>query len=84
MVERTETLDVLRRDAHQLERALQDAGLQTANNGLQFTLRDQGSSDRSASFDGPRSAFVDADQPVADSTSVTLTIRGDGGVDIRV
>ena len=84
VVDRTETLDVLRRDAHQLERALQDAGLQTANNGLQFTLRDQGFSDRSASFDGPRSAFVDADQPVADGTSVTLTLRGDGGVDIRV
>jgi flagellar hook-length control protein FliK len=84
VVDRTETLDVLRRDAHQLERALQDAGLQTANNGLQFTLRDQGFSDRSPSFDRPHGALVDADQPVADGTSVALTLRGNGGVDIRV
>ena len=32
---------MLRRDAHVLERALQDAGLKTADNGMQFTLRDQ-------------------------------------------
>jgi hypothetical protein len=84
VVERTETLDVLRRDAHQLERALQDAGLQTANNGLQFTLRDQGFSDRSASFGAAHGAFVDADPPTADVGSMTLTLRGRGGVDIRV
>jgi hypothetical protein len=84
VVERTETLDVLRRDAHQLERALQDAGLQTANNGLQFTLRDQGFSDRSASFGASHGAFVDADQQSAEIGSVTLMLRGSGGVDIRV
>jgi hypothetical protein len=84
VVERTETLDVLRRDAHQLERALQDAGLQTANNGLQFTLRDQGFSDRNPSFDPLHGAFAESDQPVAGATSVTLTLRGNGGVDIRV
>jgi flagellar hook-length control protein FliK len=31
----------LRRDAAGLDRALQDAGLKTSNNGLQFQLRDQ-------------------------------------------
>lgn len=41
LVDKAETLDVLRRDAHVLERALQDAGLKTADNGMQFTLRDQ-------------------------------------------
>lgn len=41
MVERPETLDLLRRDAPQLERALQDAGLKTSDQGMQFSLRDQ-------------------------------------------
>ena len=41
IVERADTLDLLRRDAAGLERALQDAGLKTADNGLQFSLRDQ-------------------------------------------
>jgi flagellar hook-length control protein FliK len=41
IVERSETLDMLRRDAPQLERALQQAGLKTADNALEFSLRDQ-------------------------------------------
>lgn len=41
IVEKAATLDLLRRDAPQLERALQDAGLKTSDNGLQFSLRDQ-------------------------------------------
>ena len=40
-VDRADTFDLLRRDAAGLERALQDAGLKTAGNGLQFSLRDQ-------------------------------------------
>ena len=43
IVEKSATLDLLRRDAQQLERALQDAGLKTSDNGLQFSLRDQDS-----------------------------------------
>jgi hypothetical protein len=43
MVERSDTLDLLRRDAHQLERALNQAGLKTADNALEFSLRDHGS-----------------------------------------
>src|SRR5260370_28727607 len=42
LVERSDTLDLLRRDAPQLERALQDAGLKTGGDSLQFSLRDQG------------------------------------------
>src|SRR5262249_29012283 len=42
VVDRVETLDLLRRDANQLERALQNAGLNT-DGGLQFSLRDQSS-----------------------------------------
>lgn len=42
MVERSDTLDLLRRDAHALERALNQAGLKTSDNALEFQLRDQG------------------------------------------
>lgn len=41
VVEKPETLAMLRQDAPQLQRALEDAGLKTGNNGLQFSLRDQ-------------------------------------------
>src|SRR4029079_14250633 len=40
-VDRADTFDLLRRDAAGLERALQDAGLKTTDNSLQFSLRDQ-------------------------------------------
>jgi flagellar hook-length control protein FliK len=50
VVDRPETLDALRRDAPGLERALQQAGLKTSDNGLQFSLRDQ-------SFAGGHQAF---------------------------
>lgn len=42
-VERPATLDMLRKDAPQLQQALEDAGLKTSNGGLQFSLRDQSS-----------------------------------------
>jgi chemotaxis protein MotD len=42
VVERPETLAVLSRDASELQRSLQQAGLTTADDGLQFSLRDQG------------------------------------------
>ena len=45
VVERPETLDLLRRDAPQLERTLRDAGLDTGG-GLQFALADQGFASR--------------------------------------
>src|SRR6185312_9238740 len=44
-VERADTLDLLRRDAPQLERALQHAGLNTEG-GLEFSLRDQNFANR--------------------------------------
>ena len=41
VADRTDTLDMLRRDSAGLERALQDAGLKTSDNSMQFSLRDQ-------------------------------------------
>jgi hypothetical protein len=43
-VEKPETLSMLRQDAPQLQRALDDAGFKTGDGGLQFSLRDQSSS----------------------------------------
>ncbi|MBR0839997.1 flagellar hook-length control protein FliK [Bradyrhizobium liaoningense] len=43
-VEKPETLSMLKQDAPQLQRALDDAGLKTGSNGLSFSLRDQNSS----------------------------------------
>ncbi|MCO5130105.1 MAG: flagellar hook-length control protein FliK [Xanthobacteraceae bacterium] len=42
-VEKPETLAMLRQDAPQLQRALEDAGLKTGQDSLQFSLRDQSS-----------------------------------------
>jgi flagellar hook-length control protein FliK len=79
---------VLRRDAHQLERALQDAGLKTSDNSLQFSLRDQsftGRNDQGGS-NNPRLLIDDAELLAAESatTAYGLTTRGNGGIDIRV
>ena len=41
IADRQDTLDLLKRDSAGLERALQDAGLKTSDNGMQFSLRDQ-------------------------------------------
>lgn len=88
VVEKAETLDVLRRDAHQLERALQDAGLKTSDNGMQFSLRDQAFADRN-NRDGssnPRILIADPELPAAEGAAVAygLTLRGGSGIDIRV
>ena len=48
IADRADTLDLLRRDASGLERALQDAGLKTSDNGLQFSLRDQSAQQQQA------------------------------------
>lgn len=48
VVDRPGTLDLLRNDAKALERALQDAGLQTGSGSLSFNLRDSNGQDGGA------------------------------------
>jgi chemotaxis protein MotD len=88
VVEKTETLDVLRRDAHQLERALQDAGLKTSDNSLQFSLRDQSFSQRNDQDGSARQStrIADPEAPIVEGAPLAygLTLRGGSGVDIRV
>lgn len=55
-VEKPETLAMLRQDAPQLQRALDQAGFRTGDNGLQFSLRDQGSSGQSSGQEAFRHA----------------------------
>lgn len=87
-VERPETLDLLRRDAPALERALQQAGLKTSDSGLQFSLRDQTFAHREQEHDMPAAARI----MVADDMLVPAETQRNygrlpgpgGGVDIRV
>nr|WP_246700320.1 flagellar hook-length control protein FliK [Rhodopseudomonas sp. WA056] len=90
-VEKPETLQMLRQDQTQLQRALDDAGLKTGNGGLQFSLRDQSSSGQQGQQqDGgrqPQRLVVSQD----DTPPAAVAGRGygrmlgaSGGVDIRI
>ena len=89
-VEKPETLAMLRQDAPQLQRALDNAGFKTGDNGLQFSLRDQSSS----SQHGGNEANGNAHRLIiSEDDVVPVTIAGrtygripgsGGGVDIRV
>ena len=86
-VERVQTLELLQRDSRNLERALQEAGLQADSNSLSFSLRGE---DNPFQNQGQRDGtgrhgrgFGNADEPsepVAASHTVTLD---PGRVDIR-
>jgi len=89
-VERPETLSMLRQDANQLQRALDNAGLSTGNAGLQFSLRDQSSQGQN---DGNHSNPNAHRLVVGEEDSAPAVVAGrnygrmlgaSGGVDIRV
>jgi flagellar hook-length control protein FliK len=93
VVERSATLDMLRRDAPQLERALQDAGLKTSGDGLQFSLRDQGAGAQNQHQDFQDNGAARSARVIIPTDDVTLvdTARNygrlygqSGGLDIRV
>jgi chemotaxis protein MotD len=90
IVEKSTTLDLLRRDAQQLERALQDAGLKTSDNGLQFSLRDQqqqsGRHDEGSGRNAQRLIVTDEETIPAETAgrSYGRMIGQRGGIDIRV
>ena len=89
IVDRADTLDLLRRDAPALERALQAAGLTTDEGALQFSLRDQSFAGR----DQWAPATITAPVAPADSdlAPIDTALRRygppmglGGGIDIRV
>ena len=89
IADRSDTLDLLRRDASGLERALQDAGLKTADNGLQFSLRDQTMGREQSNTPTPGAAQIivhDDALPVNDATQRNYSRLAGlrGGIDIRV
>jgi flagellar hook-length control protein FliK len=88
IVERADTLDLLKRDASQLERALQQAGLKTSDNALEFSLRQQSSGQDNTPKSQSTAQLV---VPVDDPMPSEATRRGYGrlfglgrGLDIRV
>ncbi|MGY4186943.1 flagellar hook-length control protein FliK [Bradyrhizobium sp. USDA 4459] len=91
-VEKPETLQMLRQDAPQLQRALDDAGLKTGSSGLSFSLRDQNSSGQNTgqnndnSGNSRRLIISEDDQaPAAPvSRSYGRMLGSSSGVDIRV
>jgi hypothetical protein len=89
IADRSDTLDLLRRDSSGLERALQDAGLKTSDNGLQFSLRDQtlGRDQGRAPTPGAAQLVVsDDDLAAIDANPRAYGRRAGlgGGIDIRV
>ena len=74
-VDRAETLDLLQRDARDLERALSDAGFDTDDQSLSFTLSDDGEAQDSDDDDLADGVLADADDDDADTTAA-LAVGG--------
>jgi len=84
-VDRVETLDMVRRDAPQLERALQQAGLKTADQPIEFSLRDQGTGHHGGHHDSAGAAAGhDSGDGTDDPIIQPVRIIRAGGVDIRI
>jgi flagellar hook-length control protein FliK len=88
IADRSDTLDLLRRDASGLERALQDAGLKTTDNGLQFSLRDH-STGREQADSGVNTARIVVEDETLSAGNATPRdygrLAGQGsGIDIHV
>lgn len=90
IVERADTLDMLRSDLRNLERALEQAGLRSDPNGVSLSLRDDrgasGQNGRSFQQEMPR---IETTSPVEDVVSLAtphhpLSESGETGLDIRV
>lgn len=94
VVERSETLDLLQRDSRALERALQNAGLDTSEGGLKFSLKGEGQGQaQDMGPDGkPRGDSANAEgNGDGDSASDDADMTGGGrdyvardGLDIRI
>ena len=89
IVERPATLDLLQRDANQLQRALNDAGLRSSDNGLQFSLRDHSFGQQQPRDNAPtqttRVFIPDSELVAAELPRNYLRQSGQGsGLDIRV
>jgi chemotaxis protein MotD len=89
IADRSDTLDLLRRDSAGLERTLQDAGLKTADNSLQFSLRDHSAQQQQQDNSGARNTRLvveDNTLPLIDAAQRGYSrLAGQGsGIDIHV
>jgi flagellar hook-length control protein FliK len=95
VVDRVETLSLLRRDAKTLERAFEQAGLKPSEGGVDLSLRDpsgdgrfqhqQGRDERNPSGSSPGQERHAGDRPEAATSSPKPRIwRGASGVDLRI
>jgi flagellar hook-length control protein FliK len=89
IADRSDTLNLLRNDSSDLQRALQDAGLKTSDNGMQFSLRDQSTGQQQSNSPTPGAAQIVVNDDMLAATDITprsyprLAGMG-GGIDIRV
>ncbi len=93
IVDRPETLDLFMRDQRGLERALQNAGLDTNADNLSFSLNDNGSQQSGFSRDDSEQAYsgdtagpaADDVPDISDSQTIQMAVRAQqGGLDIRI
>jgi flagellar hook-length control protein FliK len=91
IADRPDTLDLLRRDAPALERALQSAGLTTGDGALQFSLRDQSFAGRDQGAPAPVTPAIPAPAAESELAPIDMALRRygaamglGGGIDIRV
>lgn len=91
VVEKQETLDLLQRDQRNLERTLAQAGLETTEGSIEFSLKDQGGNDRQGDGDRPARTWQTAvEDPEATATlaanaaTYSRLAAARGGIDIRI
>jgi flagellar hook-length control protein FliK len=93
--DRADTLQLLQNQQPQLEQALNQAGLKTADNALQFSLRDQSLSGQNQSFTGQNGTgsqtgsnaqlvIPDADLTPSAATQIYARAGLGSGLDIRI
>jgi flagellar hook-length control protein FliK len=89
VVDRPATLDLLQRDAKALERALQDAGLQTGSGSLSFSLRDGSGQNGNAAQNGTGtgggsgSGAGTGSDTKAETVRPDVVVTADGYVDLE-
>jgi flagellar hook-length control protein FliK len=87
VVDRADTLDLLKRDAASLERALQQSGLKTSDNALEFSLRQQAFAQDDTAAQNAAQLIVPDDDPApleALRQGYGRLLGLGGGLDIRV
>ena len=84
--DRSDTLNMLRQDADQLQQALRDAGLQTDSNSLSFNLRNDQQSTQQQASASPSAAsdFADNSATTTNTAPPPRFRRHDGALDIEV